>query len=414
MDTTHARSGLSVLSEAHTRREIEISRESIVRDADSDDEADMECPIMDSFYEADGNDGIKKMTNLTIPEFRKIYGQIHGYVITKWNVGRGRKSSVKPMDAFFLTLTVLKHGGSWDILARVFRMKAPTFERLVIGFMRVIAPRMHKLYVQNVADIYSMVHLQEKDKTFRNFAYAVEAIDVTFQLSNRPSGNVAEGKKYFSGKHKNYGYKVEVAVRANGFASAYSKHYPGSVSDMTILTERIDKHRWRLEKSEEDRELPDNYHMADKYPNHWAFLADKGYQGAQDQARCMIPSKKPARGVLTAAQEAANRELAADRILVENFFGRMLCLWNVMSTKYRWSEELYDTIAGLCIALTNVHIDYHELRRTDGDWYVRYVNRVFKIGEEKKRKRAETQRLYREKRRQYLRFGYADDEPEES
>jgi hypothetical protein len=33
-----------------------------------------------------------------------------------------------------MTLTVLKHGGTWDFLATPFKIKAPTFEKLVTGF----------------------------------------------------------------------------------------------------------------------------------------------------------------------------------------------------------------------------------------------------------------------------------------
>lgn len=78
------------------RREIEINRESIIRDAESDDEADMDCPIMEIVFDADVNDGIKKMTNFTVLEFRTIYGKINGYVMTRWNVGLGRKSFRSP------------------------------------------------------------------------------------------------------------------------------------------------------------------------------------------------------------------------------------------------------------------------------------------------------------------------------
>ena len=65
-------------------------------------------------------------------------------------------------------------------MAKVFQIKAPTFERLVVGFIRVMALRMSKLFVECVADIYSMTHLIEKSKKFRNCKFALEAIDVTY------------------------------------------------------------------------------------------------------------------------------------------------------------------------------------------------------------------------------------------
>ena len=63
-----------------------------------------------------------------------------------------------------------------------------------------------------------------------NYPYALEAIDMTFQHLNRPSGNIQEGKIYCSGKNKLYGFETEIAVEANGLTTAFSKHYPGSVS----------------------------------------------------------------------------------------------------------------------------------------------------------------------------------------
>ncbi len=59
-------------------------------------------------------------------------------------------------------------------------------------------------------------------------------------------------KVYYSGKHKLYGYKVEVAVRANGIASALSRHYSGSVSDINIMSRQSLQHAEILKKKEED------------------------------------------------------------------------------------------------------------------------------------------------------------------
>ena len=124
--------------------------------------------------------------------------------------------------------------------------------------------------------------------------------------------------------------------------------------------------------------------------------------------RCILPFKKPANGVLSVEQENFNRSLSSDRIIVENFFGRMMNLWNVMSGKFTLSEKLYDTFVAMCVGLTNVHIDMHPLRNDDNEWFNRYRNRLLKLGEERKRKRAETQALYRARRTQRLRFGYRD------
>lgn len=56
-------------------------------------------------------------------------------------------------------------------------------------------------------------------------------------------------------------------------------HYAGSVSDITIMKNRVDKHRYRLKKVEADKDLNDNeVCAADKNLSCWAVLAYKGYQ----------------------------------------------------------------------------------------------------------------------------------------
>lgn len=407
MASSSARSALERLQDEHRCREVALSAVNTSSyDDDDDDDIDRECPVFDKFYTADGNEGIRKLINFTAVEFRGLYSRIQAQVVSRWNVGRGRKTTQTPMDVFFMSLVVLKHGGSWDLLAKVFEMKGPTFERLIMGFMTVAGKILCELFVDTVPQAYSMECLDEGDTRFRNFPMAIEAVDVTFQQSYRPSGNMQEGKKYFSGKHKLYGYKVEVAVRPNGYASAFSAHYPGSVSDISIFQRRIDEHKFRTEKVNEDKEMDDESAAEGQAHTHWAVLADKGYQGAHEMMRCITPHKKTPNSYLSVSEERFNEKLSSDRIIVENFFGRMQSLWSIMAAKYKWSEKNYDTIVGMCVALTNWHINHLPLRPVDGDWFKRYITKLNMIGNEKKRKRSEAQALYRARRNDRLQVGF--------
>lgn len=72
--------------------------------------------------------------------------------------------------------------------------------------MRTVS-RLHYRY------LHTMEYLYAGAITFCNFPLALEAVEVTFQKANRPSGNMQEVKRNFSGKHNLYGFKVEVLVR---------------------------------------------------------------------------------------------------------------------------------------------------------------------------------------------------------
>ena len=229
--------------------------------------------------------------------------------------------------------------------------------------------------------MYSMSALRSNKTQFKYFPYALEAIDVTFQEANRPSGNMQEGKKYFSGKHKLYGFKTEVTVRPNGIAVACSQHFPGSVSDLHIMQRMSEAHEDRLEKRDGEQAFSENEILHQKYENYRAALVDKGYQGAAEFLRVILPKKKPASGILSKEDTLFNKKVAADFIIVENYFGRMGNLWGVISLKYKWNDLSYDMIFRCCLALTNVHVRHIPLSADDSDWYNQYRNLLVAIGE---------------------------------
>ncbi len=73
-----------------------------------------------------------------------------------------------------------------------------------------------------------------------------------------------------------------------------------------------------LEKTEYEAEYENDYSLHEKYPNHWAVLAGKGYQGADEFLRCITPHKKPIRGMLSRESMEFNEKHLSDRIIVEN------------------------------------------------------------------------------------------------
>ncbi|KAG2795979.1 hypothetical protein PC119_g24299 [Phytophthora cactorum] len=180
--------------------------------------------------------------------------------------------------------------------------------------------------------------MSEAGNTFTNYPHALYATDVKFQQAYRPSGRFTEQKVYFSAKHNLYGFKIECSVAPPGDEPT-------------------------------------------QFPQMWAALVDKGYQGADQVLRTIQPKKQPRGGTLDRDDIARNRAVSVDRVLVENFFGRMCMLWKAAYATFKWNENRFDSVARLCAALTNFHVGLMPLRARDSDHYDMVLSKYQSMGE---------------------------------
>lgn len=352
--------------------------------------SDSDSPVIDSYMQHGGNKTMTSMTNFTVTEFDNVWSTVEDVMVPAWTLGRGRRSRVTPKDAFFMALAVLKHYDTWEKHALDFGMKAPTFEKLMQKVYTITEPVLFAKYVKEV----TMHEQVEKQKQFRNYPYALYATDVKFQPAYRPSGRFSEQKRYFSGKHKQYGFKLECSVAYPGRAIDLSDHQPGSVSDLTMFLDRQDIHRAMLQKTAGDAAIPDRGERSEQFDDSWAVLVDKGYQGAQDTIRTIQPKRQPRGGVLDHTDLDRNRRVSSDRVLVENYFGRVCSLWNVMYVTFKWNESSFDMLSRISFALTNAHVSWMPLRGDDGVYYQSVLARYFSMAEQKRCNKARTQKNY--------------------
>ena len=161
-----------------------------------------------------------------------------------------------------------------------------------------------------------------------------------------------------------YGYKPQVSALPNGIPLAGSYHDLGSMSDLNMFRSMAHFHR-RATKNEHESLTPDHGPLRTLCPINLAILTDKGYKGAADILRVLSPMKKPTHGRLFVDDERSTAELSSDRVVVENFFGRQSSLWAIIGSKFTWSESCYDSIFQFSVALTNLHIGWHALRKGD-------------------------------------------------
>lgn len=189
---------------------------------------------------------------------------------------------------------------------------------------------LYEIWVASYAKDDTMSALVASGCTFRHNPLALYATDVTFQQTNRPKGNNAEAVPWFSGKHKLYGYKVEVSVNPRGLAINCGSHERGNTADITMFHNNMAFHRTARLKLEDESRIADNGPLQEKCPDEWAVLADKGYQGLGDYLRCIHPQKG---SNLIRDEQDINDTISSDRVIVENYFGRLCNLWRICSDK---------------------------------------------------------------------------------
>ncbi|KAG3120075.1 hypothetical protein PI124_g492 [Phytophthora idaei] len=314
----HLESVLLMLHERDNSRRQEL--EEYPRVAEESESTASQSPIYDRFVAEGGGDAILRLTNFTPRELNTLWMSVRAHVTRHWNGGRGRRSVYKGKDVLFMLLVVMKNGGTWEMLSSIFHVKTPTFIKTVTGFNRAIAPRLYDDWVAEKAQEETMRMLVTSGNTFVYHSCALHATDVTFQQANRPAGSMAEALPVYSAKHKLYGYKVEVSVSPRGFAINCTERARGNTPDITMFRHNEAFHHATRRKSNEDRSLRDVGLMNTEYPDEWAVLTDKGYQGLEQHIRCIHPTKgsNP-----TAAVAHQNADISSDRIIVENWFGRL-------------------------------------------------------------------------------------------
>ncbi len=84
-----------------------------------------------------------------------------------------------------------------------------------------------------------MAEIKEAGKLCATHSGIKIICDVHFQPSNRPTGTFSKSKIYFSGKHHDYGLKIETAHYPDGICASVSIHSPGSTHDFTLLYSKV-------------------------------------------------------------------------------------------------------------------------------------------------------------------------------
>ena len=78
-------------------------------------------------------------------------------------------------------------------------IEGPTFQRIITGLIRMLAPSMFKKRFAVIAGYTLSGKPRDKTNIFKDFQSPVEAVDVIFQLSNGSSVSMQDRKDTFRG-----------------------------------------------------------------------------------------------------------------------------------------------------------------------------------------------------------------------
>lgn len=91
------------------------------------------------FYETEGTNAIHNTTKVDAQEFPMLWNTCVEIVNEQYNIGFGHNSLYAAKYMFLMLLTNLEFGGQWEVLARVFSLKWPTFERMMTKFVSILS-----------------------------------------------------------------------------------------------------------------------------------------------------------------------------------------------------------------------------------------------------------------------------------
>jgi hypothetical protein len=101
--------------------------------------------------------------------------------------------------------------------------------------------------------------------------------------------------------------------------------------------------------------------------------------------------------IKTSADNAYYRSLSKDRVVCENFYGRLLSLFGVIRNKYKYEHMMYDKLFVVCTCLTNYHLRKNPLRSDDRGYYKAVMQKRLDKALEKIRKEKESKERYNTK-----------------
>lgn len=118
MNQSQVNNALKILANAEQNGKKQLQQyEEMPLLPSSNDKNDSYSSILDSFYTAQGNDAILKLTNFSYRQFYRLYSLFSDKVSAELNAGRAKKTEAMPKDLLFMMLALFKHSCCWKLIA---------------------------------------------------------------------------------------------------------------------------------------------------------------------------------------------------------------------------------------------------------------------------------------------------------
>ena len=270
----------------------------------------------------------KAFENL-LEKFEKVYNEEEekrGKRLRKRKRGGGRKGRLASMaEKLFYILFYFKCYPTFDLASVLFDFDRSQAHRWVHKLQEILEKTLGEKQVLPLRQIHSVEEFLEKFPMVKKVI-----VDGTERAISRPK-NEEKQRENYSGKKKRH-------TRKNIVASDKEKKI------LVLTTTKTGKTHDKKIQEEEDFILG--------IPEKIEVLADSGFQGLQKQyENIRLPKKKPRGGELTKEEKEKNKELAKERVVVENAIGGVK-RYNAVSHIYRnriidFDDKLMLTACGL-------------------------------------------------------------------
>lgn len=284
---------------------------------------------------------IETRTGLTRDEFNTVLKLLHPLGET---IKRGPKPL--PLDIrLVILLQWLSFGQTYEQLGLSIGLSGKTIQSAIASIWNLVDEAI-SMFIPKSPFKYTPT------RKFSSFPEAIGAVDATLLPVAKPLDKI-KNKLYYSGKHCRHGVKLQVCCAPDGMCIHFGGICPGSQHDFKLFKES------GLVKALTTHATRNSGGSVTRPPQ---LLADGGYLGICNKyLEARIPFRRHAR-TLSKEQADFNKKLGRDRVIVENYFGRMKKYWGILACPYRCELNSMEVLARMCVSLTNLKLIASPLR----------------------------------------------------